>query len=68
EAARLRGAEGDIELSAWRLFVLKFPLCPVLRWSRTIAWCSCIGEKAREEEKLREKMSEKETAAEKILT
>ncbi|KAF3842553.1 hypothetical protein F7725_024504, partial [Dissostichus mawsoni] len=29
-STRLRGAEGDIELSAWRLFVLKFPLCPVL--------------------------------------
>lgn len=36
--------------------------------SRKIAWCSCIGEKAREEVRLRDTMSEKDTATDKILT
>ncbi|TNN45651.1 hypothetical protein EYF80_044139 [Liparis tanakae] len=38
------------------------------REAGTIAWCSCIGEKAREEATLRDDMSEKDTATEKILT
>lgn len=36
--------------------------------SGKIAWCSCIGEKAREEVRLRDAMSEKDTATDKILT